>query len=131
MADDAMDAWGEFDDDGDNFFDASATKAANPSPAAAAFDDGGEPDFAGWLAAQSKSKAGPRALPKGLGKTTNGTSLAARPTTTRSISSGPPAGTSKKVVPVVVKKPAPAPVKKVDLKPKDSEPTEDDWGAWD
>lgn len=131
VADDAMDAWGEFDDDGDNFFDASATKAITPAPAAIAFDDGGEPDFAGWLAAQSKSKNGPKTLPKGLNKTANGTSLSARPTATRSISSGPSPTASKKVTPAIVKRPAAAPAKKVDLKPKDSEPTEDDWGAWD
>ncbi|KAK5936706.1 Nuclear aminoacylation-dependent tRNA export pathway component [Knufia obscura] len=126
--DDAMDAWGEFDDDGDNFFDApAANKAA--TPAAAPFDDGGEPDFAGWLAAQNKPKA-KNPLPKGLNKPTNGTSLASRPAGTRSASSGAPA--AKKVVPVVQKKPAvaPVPVKKVDLEPKD-EGNDDDWGAWD
>jgi len=126
--DDVMDAWGEFDEDGDNFFDAPS--ANNPTtPAAAPFDDGGEPDFAGWLAAQNKPKSKP-ALPRGLSKPTNGTSLAPRPTATRSVSSGLPA--AKKAVPVIQKKPAavPVPVKKVDLKPKD-EGNEDDWGAWD
>lgn len=37
----------------------------------AMFDDKGEPDFAGWLEAQSQAKrktAGGKALPKGLGK---------------------------------------------------------------
>ncbi|KAK5092461.1 Nuclear aminoacylation-dependent tRNA export pathway component [Exophiala xenobiotica] len=126
--DDAMDAWGEFDEDGDNFFDApSANKP--PTSAAAPFDDGGEPDFAGWLAAQNKPKSKPP-LPRGLSKPTNGTGLAPRPTATRSVSSGLP--TAKKVVPAIQKKPAAAPVpaKKVDLTPKDGG-NEDDWGAWD
>lgn len=126
--DDLLDAWGEFDDDGDNFFDApSAKKTA--TPAATPFDDGGEPDFAGWLAAQNKPKA-KTPLPRGLSKPTNGTSLAPRPAATRSVSSG--AASNKQVVPVIQKKPASslAPAKKVDLKPKD-EGNDDDWGAWD
>lgn len=128
--DDAMDAWGEMDDDGDNFFDATTNKAGTPAPATATFDDGGEPDFAGWLAAQSKPKA-PRPLPKGLSKPANGSSLNVRPTPLRSVSSGPGAPATK-VVPVVVKKTsaAPVPTKKVDLRPKEAE-ADDDWGAWD
>jgi len=128
LEDDVLDAWGEFDEDGDNFFDAPAAKKS-VTPSAIPFNDGGEPDFAGWLAAQNKPKA-KNPLPKGLGKPTIDTGLAPRPTTTRSMSSGAPA--SKKVVPVMQKKPAvaPAPAKKVDLKPKD-EGNDDDWGAWD
>lgn len=128
---DTMDAWGTMDDDGDNFFDAPA--AANSRAAAPAakptFDDKGEPDFAGWLAAQNKSKTS-RPLPKGLGKAANGTSLSSRPAVVRSASSGAIAPSAKKVVPVVARKPAVA-AKKVDLKPKETEANEDDWGAWD
>ncbi|KAK2625347.1 hypothetical protein QTJ16_005716 [Diplocarpon rosae] len=64
-ADNADDAWGKMEED--SFVDASseapkAVKAAKP------FDDDGEPDFAGWLAAQSGKKPGAKALPKGLAK---------------------------------------------------------------
>lgn len=131
VEDDAMDAWGEFDDDGDNFFDAPAAKKTPTAPAANPFDDGGEPDFAGWLAAQNKPKAKPP-LPKGLSKATNGSGLAPRPPVIRSASSGATAATSntKKVTPIAAKKPVAAPAKKVDLAPKD-EGNDDDWGAWD
>ncbi|KAI4145383.1 MAG: hypothetical protein LQ340_006307, partial [Diploschistes diacapsis] len=75
------DAWGDMPDeneDGASFFDAlgetpnstnpnitsTFTKpAASPTP----FDDGGEPDFAGWLSAQRVAKTKPP-LPKGLNK---------------------------------------------------------------
>lgn len=131
MDDDALDAWGEMDDEGDNFFDATTDKPTAPASTTAVFDDGGEPDFAGWLAAQNKPKTS-RPLPKGLNKPTHGSSLSVRPTPLRSASSGPSPPTTKKVVPVLVKKPlaAPASSKKVDLKPKETK-ADDDWGAWD
>jgi SCY1-like protein 1 len=44
-----------------------------PSPAKN-FDDKGEPDFAGWLAAQNQAKgSGTKMLPKGLGKSSTAT----------------------------------------------------------
>lgn len=128
LEDDVLDAWGEMDDEGDNFFDAApATDPAPTISTATPFDDGGEPDFAGWLAAQNKPKA-KNPLPKGLSKAANGTS---RPAVTRAQSSGP-ATTFNKVVPVMTKKPVTTTTtaKKVDLKPKD-DGADDDWGAWD
>lgn len=140
FGDDAMDAWGTMDDEGDNFFDAApnhAAKAPSSAAAAAAFDDGGEPDFAGWLAAQSKAKT-QKPLPKGLNKQTAGGTLNVRPSVpARSVSAGASEGASnvkrpgvasaRTTTPVVVKKE----VKEVP-KPKDADLNDDDWGdAWD
>jgi SCY1-like protein 1 len=123
---DTMDAWGKMDDDGDNFFDAPTAKSPGADAVAAAFDDGGEPDFAGWLAAQSKAKSA-KTLPKGLGKPAN-VNLAVRPAApVRSASAGAGALAKKTVV-----KPAAPAVKK--QAPKKTEPSvnDDDWGdAWD
>lgn len=73
------------------------------------FDDGAEPDFAGWLAAQAQKKSaigGGKAMPKGLGK------AAAKPVA------------AKKTLPISKK---PAPAKKIDMKPKESG-DDDGWG---
>ncbi|KAI6080756.1 ARM repeat-containing protein [Hypoxylon rubiginosum] len=126
-AEDEGDAWGDMgdmDDDGNAFFDAPSEAAARPSKkvveAAASptsFDDGSEPDFAGWLAAQAQKKSGPgggKPLPKGLTKssTANGkgstTTTAKKPLVTRSASK-----------PVVAKK--------IDTKPKETD-DDDGWG---
>ena len=123
--DEVDEAWG--DTGGDSFFDAPATPAI-PSPVPA-FDDGGEPDFAGWLSAQAQAKS-KSTLPKGLTKSSNlgnGRPGATRISTTGSTGSGigakKLASTSSKLKPL--------PVKQVDTKPKES-PTDDDWGdAWD
>ncbi|KAI9688505.1 MAG: hypothetical protein M1822_001454 [Bathelium mastoideum] len=63
--DDFNDAWGE-----DPF--SASTNGKSSTEAAPTFDDKGEPDFAGWLAAQTQSKAKTKktSLPKGLAKTT-------------------------------------------------------------
>jgi SCY1-like protein 1 len=136
---DTLDAWGTMDDEGDSFFDApSATKTSTPEPAAA-FDDGGEPDFAGWLAAQSKAKS-QKPLPKGLAKTnTTASTLNVRPAApTRSVSAGvaatsassrrPAIATTKSMAPVAAKKE----LKKEASKPKEPAINDDDWGeAWD
>ena len=131
---DVLDAWGTMDDDGDSFFDASSTKKAPQPRQAAAFDDAGEPDFAGWLAAQSQAKA-KKSLPKGLSKPAQGSHTTTRPiassrtVTTGSIglTAGPTKLSSTPSKPGVIK-----PVKKIDLKPKEPEATDDDWGAaWD
>lgn len=130
VEDDVIDAWGDMDDDGDNFFDAPTTKKAVPAVSAIDFDDNGEPDFAGWLAAQNKSKAA-KPLPKGLSKAANGSALSARSALNRSLSSGPTAPADKRVVPVITKKPLAPASKKIDLKPKPAVDDEDGWGAWD
>ncbi|CAP73882.1 uncharacterized protein PODANS_2_12370 [Podospora anserina S mat+] len=88
----------------------AVTTTASSKP----FDDGSEPDFAGWLAQQAEKKkggvlGGSKALPKGLGKTTTATT--AKKTTV-----------PVKSKPVVVKK-------KIDTKPKDDD-GDDGWGGW-
>ncbi|PWY67397.1 ARM repeat-containing protein [Aspergillus eucalypticola CBS 122712] len=123
---DVYDAWGAMDDDEDEQqveedpFSATATSsptvsapAPAPAPKAAPvpYDDGGEPDFAGWLAAQSKSK---KPLPKGLNKSS--------PTSVSRPSSRSSTAKPRTVV---------APAKKIDTTPKDAE-EDDGWGdAWD
>ncbi|KAJ5827523.1 Armadillo-like helical [Penicillium robsamsonii] len=118
--DDVFDAWGAMDDDeqDDDPFTTAVTspKPTSPAPSsnkapAVPYDDGGEPDFAGWLAAKSQTKA-KNPLPKGLTKAASTNSV-----TTRS--------TPSVAKPRVVVAP-----KKIDTKPKDEET--DDWGdAWD
>lgn len=115
VADDGADTWGDMDDidmvDDDQDADASSafTATTKKAPVAAAspapFDDG-EPDFAGWLAAQAQKKklGGNKPLPKGLNKST----------------------AAKKPAIRAVTKPAVA--KKIDMKPKEAENDEDGWG---
>jgi SCY1-like protein 1 len=119
--DDVFDAWGAMDDsenDDDPFTAAVASpKPTSPAPSsskapAVPYDDGGEPDFAGWLAAKSQTKA-KNPLPKGLTKAASTNNV-----TTRS--------TKSTVKPRAVVAP-----KKIDTKPKEEE-ADDDWGdAWD
>ncbi|KAI1394287.1 ARM repeat-containing protein [Hypoxylon trugodes] len=124
-ADDDGDAWGDMgdmddDDDGNAFFDASSelakpkkepVAAASPQP----FDDGSEPDFAGWLAAQSQKKGpgGSKPLPKGLAKANGKGSVGATAAPRKALPSRAP------VKPVVSKK--------VDTKPKETD-DDDGWG---
>jgi SCY1-like protein 1 len=130
------DAWGDLDDDdtnnnNDDNDDGSAaedwdTPLASSHASAAAtpkvnYDDGGEPDFEGWLNAQNSSKtsAGKKPLPKGLAKKTpTAVTVTSRPTNSK------PIFANAKKPPVVKKEvPAPAPAK---------EDQNDDWGdAWD
>ncbi|KAG7289669.1 hypothetical protein NEMBOFW57_006044 [Staphylotrichum longicolle] len=145
--DDAADAWGDMDDmdedDNDSnepsgaadFFKAAdrptttttttttiPKRASKPSAAApkatpTPFDDGSEPDFAGWLAAQAEKKKGGglgKALPKGLAKTSGGAAAVKKST----------GGAA-----VAKTKAAPAPAKKIDMKVKESE-EDDGWGGW-
>lgn len=113
------DAWGEMAED--DFFDAPSESQPAPAPPVS-FDDGGEPDFEGWLNAQAQAKS-KTPLPKSLAKP----SAPARTTTTGSVGSG--AG-SKKLASTTAK-PKPAPAKTISTKPKDTA-ADDDWGdAWD
>lgn len=119
----------------DEFVDAPSDLAPGThlqkSPAqtiAASFDDGGEPDFEGWLKAQAQAKSkGP--LPKGLAKpsaqaTANVRSAITRTTTTGSVESG--VGTKKLLG--TATKPKPTTTKAISTKPQDAD---DDWGdAW-
>lgn len=119
--DDVFDAWGAMDDDEkdvDPFTAAvSSPKPSSPEPTTAKapavpYDDGGEPDFAGWLAAKNQAKS-KNPLPKGLGKAASTNSAPTRTTVA-----------SAKSRPV-------APAKKIDTKPKD-EDVDDGWGDdWD
>ena len=155
-ADNFGDAWGDMGDmdEGDNdndggFFEAGGfdggesvsssttlpkkkTTTTTSTPAASAgLDDGSEPDFAGWLAAQAaarKDGAGvgglggsrSKALPKGLAKPSTATAATTNTTSKPVV---------KKTTPV-----AKAPVKKIDLKPKPKAAAADDdddgWGGW-
>ena len=130
--DEVDEAWGDMADE--FFFDAPVQQKPAVEPKAPAptslIDDGGEPDFEGWLKAQAQNKT-KAPLPKGLSKSSglaNGRQTATRSTTTGHVGSGlgakklasTPAPTSKAVA-----------AKAVDTRPK--EPAgEDDWGdAWD
>ncbi|OAT06075.1 SCY1 protein kinase [Blastomyces gilchristii SLH14081] len=130
---DAFDAWGAIDDEdneddgSDAFYDAKGS----PSPSLPTtsthtpFDDGGEPDFAGWLAAQSKAKS-KRPLPKGLSKSTNTKVAGATRLTSTSKASVPSSKSSS-----VKGRTSSQPAKTIDTKPKE-DAGEDDWGdAWD
>ena len=101
-------------------FAAPLSKATtNPEPAAL-FDDKGEPDFSGWLNAQSGAKP-KKPLPKGLAKTSAAGSMA-RPTMGAKTNS---TGGVKKVLP--------APMKPKVVKKEEKKEDEDDdaWGdAW-
>lgn len=124
-AGDEGDAWGDMGDmgDDDGFFDApaqpdagtaakSATSRAMSSASVASptpFDDGAEPDFAGWLAAQQQKKSvSGRPLPKGLSKSSGATA------TRKNISTKPAA--------------KPLAAKKIDMKPKEADDDDDGWG---
>lgn len=133
--DDAADNWGDMDDFHEDADDLSAppstdssaifaTKKEMPtrnlnssgSGSAKPFGDDDEPDFAGWLASQQKSKTSTKPLPKGLSKSNGKTTTTAA---------------AKKPAARPVGKPAAkvAPAKKIDLKPKETE--EEGWGdAW-
>jgi SCY1-like protein 1 len=112
--DGAADAWGEIAD--------SAPPAAPTKASTAAFDDGGEPDFEGWLNAQAQAKTKAKnPLPKGLAKSKPVSAAASKPSVVRSAS----ASVTAKVKPVA----KPAPSKPV--KPVAKEEDEEDWGsAW-
>jgi SCY1-like protein 1 len=124
---DIDDGWGNMEED--SFFDAptdaskaKAIGAANP------FEDDGEPDFAGWLAAQAGKKAGGKPLPKGLAKpaSANGSG---RPIAARSAStgSGVAGAGAKKAATTTTLKPKPAAAKKIDTAPKETG-EDDGWG---
>lgn len=102
-------------------------KISKPAPPAVSYDDGGEPDFAGWLAAQSSKKPGAKALPKGLAKPA--VRDLGRPTAVgRAASAGPMGGVGVKKAATVPKAvPKAAVGKKVDTKSKDTG-DDDGWG---
>lgn len=128
--DDNDNGWGDMDDMEENDHGVtsltSSTTLSNPkkepirtvsssgSGSAKPFGDEEEPDFAGWLAAQQKSKVGSKPLPRGLTKSTPAATTAKKP------------GTVKPAAKPAIK---PAAAKKIDMKPKETE--DDGWGdAW-
>jgi SCY1-like protein 1 len=121
---DIDDAWGNMEDD--NFFDApSDASKAKAVGAANPFEDDGEPDFAGWLAAQAGKKTGGKPLPKGLAKPA---SANGRPAAPRSVSTGGVSGAgAKKAATTAVVKPKSVVAKKIDTAPKDAG-EDDGWG---
>ena len=92
------------------------TKPAAGVAKATPFDDGSEPDFAGWLAAQAEKKKGGagKGLPKGLAKSGTGSGGGAA---------------VKKSAAVTQTKAKAVPAKKIDMKVKESE-EDDGWGGW-
>ncbi|KEQ73422.1 ARM repeat-containing protein [Aureobasidium namibiae CBS 147.97] len=122
------DDWGAMDDDNDGAADAwgevtdSAPPVASTKASAASFDDGGEPDFEGWLNAQAQAKTKAKnPLPKGLAKSKPVSAAASKPAVIRTAS----ASAATKAKPVA--KPAPGKV----VKPAPKEEEEEDWGsAW-
>lgn len=131
---DVYDSWGMMDEEDDAFFDAPSRAIQNPGPVPSTsnpFEDQGEPDFAGWLAAQSQAKS-KKPLPKGLTKMSKETGMrplaAARSTTTGSVGSGVGA---QKLAHTTVKPKVTSITKKFNTAPRTDE-AEDGWGdAWD
>ena len=123
-------AWGELAED--SFFDAPSeapSQAKSPLSKPVLYDDGGEPDFEGWLNAQAQAKSKSRgSLPRGLARPSsqpNGRAAVARTTTTGSVGSG----SGAKKLAGTVTKPKPSNSKVIDTKPAEGD---DDWGdAWD
>lgn len=125
-ADEGIDeAWGEL-------AEGTSLMGAKPNSAPPiGFDDGGEPDFEGWLQAQAQARS-KAPLPKGLVKPSvnlssmsNGRQAVTRTTTTGSVGLGLGA---KKLASTAVK-PKSATTKAISTKPNEAD---DEWGdAWD
>ena len=134
--DDVLEAWGTMDDEGDSFFDApSSRKPVSHSPTPATFDDGGEPDFAGWLAAQNQAKSKkptPKGLVKGIGSTATGSRprMPNRPVSTGIMVAG--SGAKKLTTTTNANTKVTAPAKSTHTNSAEPGANEDDWGdAWD
>ena len=120
-------AWGdeEAGTDTSTSFDPFAPSALSDT-SAATYDDKGEPDFAGWLTAQTQAKQKAKnSLPKGLAKssptTLNRPSVGARSNTTGQVA-------IKKAAVLPARTKSAAPMKKA--QPKEEE--DEGWGdAWD
>lgn len=115
------DGWGELEDDAVDAWGATEepTKAPETSRASPAkFDDQGEPDFAGWLNAQTQAKSQlKKPLPKGLTKTKSGSAIS------------PAAKALPQSKPKTTTTAAAKPSKS--LQPAATQDDDDDWGeAW-
>jgi SCY1-like protein 1 len=121
-------AWGDDIEDAESSTadDAFVTKASAAAPLVN-YDDGGEPDFAGWLTAQSQAKQKPKIpLPKGLTKSAKPNAIRPivgdRHNTTGHVATKKLSSLPYKTAPVVAPK-------KVEQKP---EVEDEGWGdAWD
>jgi SCY1-like protein 1 len=113
--DEAENAWGAGDDNIDPF----APKLSEETKTTSSIDEQGEPDFEGWLNAQSQGKSGSKkSLPKGLVKSN-------RPVLGKSASAGTTA-TKKTTLP------SRTVVKKQEQPPPKAEEEDENWGdAWD
>lgn len=128
------DAWGDMAED--SFFDAPSESKAEPAISTAptpiaAFDDGGEPDFEGWLKAQVQSKTkSKQALPKGLVKSATQNKPAAPVRISSTGTSGLGAGAKKLPITTPAK---PKVTSSTLISTKANHDTaDDDWGdAWD
>lgn len=132
------DAWGDMAED--SFFDAPSESKAEPAISTAptptptpiaAFDDGGEPDFEGWLKAQMQSKTkSKQALPKGLVKSATQNKPAAPVRISSTGTSGLGAG-AKKLPITTPAKPKVTSSTLISTK-ANHDAADDDWGdAWD
>lgn len=132
--DEVFDAWGTMDDEDDSFFDAPTTRKLTKPETVVTFDDAGEPDFAGWLAAQSQAKA-KKPLPKGLSKPTQAPKNSAKPTTGTQEHTAASASTVagvKKSSAIASRSNTAKIAKVIDTKPKENDEVDDGWGdAWD
>ena len=129
--DEADEAWGQLDED--TFFDAplDATKPKLEPKHETPFDDGGEPDFEGWLKAQAEAKQKPKSsiLSKAATKSTSAAQKNGRPSVMSRTTTGTSEGgvATKKPGNVTTKSKGTA-TKEIVTKPEEDD---DDWGdAW-
>ncbi|GAB7361552.1 hypothetical protein MBLNU230_g1605t1 [Neophaeotheca triangularis] len=116
--DGAAEAWGEVLEESE-----PKPKHTTQTKPAISYDDGGEPDFEGWLNAQAAAKKKVKPLPKGLGKKT----VAAAPVAKPSVGTGSVAAAKGRVG---NGKPAPLAEKKKKQEVLEAE-EDDGWGdAW-
>jgi SCY1-like protein 1 len=126
-AEDFGNDWGGFGEDDAKAAHDDPWAPAAPSSSSTAFDDKGEPDFAGWLAAQSTAKkTAKNPLPKGLTKL----SAATTTKTTRPVVGGRSSTTGSAPTRKVVLPPKKA-IPKVEAPKQTNEEEEEGWGdAW-
>lgn len=138
-ADDFDEGWGDMNDIAGTWGDAeeqpwagmSSSTTRTVAPASTVpFDDGGEPDFEGWLNAQAQAKSqggGRKALPKGLAKKTTVPLRPAAAAATTAAAKGNSAAARKKVVSAA----APPPPTAAAATTKAAEEEDEGWGdAW-
>ncbi|KAK6436838.1 Nuclear aminoacylation-dependent tRNA export pathway component [Oleoguttula sp. CCFEE 5521] len=121
------DTWGDMDDNDTSAADAWGSEPTSPRPTSSAstaratssYDDGGEPDFEGWLNAQAAAKSRSKPLLKGL---------AAKKAPVSNVAGAKPVLASKSRVAAATAKAVPP--NKAEAK-KSLPAEEDDWGdAW-